>query len=100
MNGTDYLPVDPVFYEVLDEVKGSPRLRIFYFGESKSIEETIGRFVALSKDDSGEFIRLKNNDPVRLDRIIVINGNPGPAFAEYDDYANACLSCTAGYDFT
>jgi hypothetical protein len=35
-------------------------------------------------------------EQVRLDRIITINGKPGPAFDEYDNYANACLSCQGG----
>jgi len=35
-------------------------------------------------------------EQVRLDCIITINGKPGPAFDEYDSYANACLSCQGG----
>jgi hypothetical protein len=41
---------------------------------------------------------LSDDDYVRLDRIITINGKPGPAFDEYDNYANGCLSCKAGYE--
>ena len=46
----------------------------------------------------GVFLLFDKRDRVRLDRIIVINGIPGPAYDEYDSYALAPLTCQAGYD--
>jgi hypothetical protein len=42
--------------------------------------------------------RHKKRIKIRLDRIIVFNGKPGPAYDEYDSYALACLDCTGGMD--
>jgi len=44
------------------------------------------------------YLRFENGVQVRLDRIIVINGRPGPAFEEYEGYALACLDCSGGMD--
>ena len=41
---------------------------------------------------------FQNGNEVRVDRIIVYNGKPGPAFDEYQAFANECLSCKAGYE--
>ncbi len=99
MNYTQYLPVDPDFYEILETTtKENREQKIFFFLPDNSIDQTKGEYKGIEKSNEGEYLALKNEKRVRLDRIITINGKPGPAFDEYDNYANACLSCQAGYD--
>lgn len=92
-----YLPVDPVFYDIAETFKGK-NARVFYFDNNQSLEESNGLLNGIVKNSSGEFLDIVSGNNVRIDRIITINGKPGPAFDEYDSYANACLSCQAGYD--
>lgn len=94
-----YTPVDPDFYDIIKaRVEKSLNLKVFFFQPDNEIGQAEGEYVETLKEPDGEFIKLAKGDPVRLDRIITINGNPGPAYDEYDAYANACLSCQAGYD--
>ncbi|MGQ1783982.1 MULTISPECIES: hypothetical protein [unclassified Saccharicrinis] len=92
-----YLPVNPVFFEITDSFMQQV-VRVVYFGENQSLEESNGKLKGILKNKSGEFMNIQSDENVRIDRVITINGNPGPAFDEYDAYANACLSCQAGYD--
>ncbi len=89
-----YLPVHPDFYEVA-ELFLLKDVKVIYFGVNNILEESKGKFKEIVKNSNGEFLDIVNDKNVRLDRIITINGKIGPA---YDAYANACLSCQAGYD--
>ncbi len=99
MNYAKYLPIDPDFYEILDNLTTNHKeLKIFYFLPDNEIGQANGKYKEIKKTEDGEFLTIKDGRRVRLDRIITINGKPGPAFDEYDSYANACLSCQAGYE--
>ncbi|WP_010664210.1 hypothetical protein [Marinilabilia salmonicolor] len=94
-----YLPVDPDFYEILETiVREKKEQNVFYFLPDNTLGQAKGEYHGIDKSSDGEFMILSDGDYVRLDRIITINGKPGPAFDEYDNYANECLSCKAGYE--
>ncbi|WP_016776574.1 hypothetical protein [Anaerophaga thermohalophila] len=97
MNYSKYLPVDPDFNDIIEELaKNKGELNVFFFLPENTLEQAKGEYKGIYKSEEGEFLTLKNGEQVRLDRIITINGKPGPAFDEYDNYANACLSCQGG----
>ena len=99
MNYPKYLPVDPDFYEILETTAGrKKKQKVFFFLPDDTVEKAIGKYKEIVIQEDGEFLKLGKKNKVRLDRIITINGKPGPAFDEYDNYANECLSCQAGYD--
>ena len=84
-----YLPIDPDFFDMFDKEKENDSTRVVYFDEGTNL---------VDNNENGFFILFENGNEVRVDRIIVYNGKPGPAFDEYDAYANECLSCRAGYE--
>lgn len=95
------MPVDPEFYDLFEEQmeKGKARVIYFAFSEEPELEESNGKIIKIdNKKDDGDHLIFNNGDEVRLDRIVVINGIPGPAYDEYDSYALAPLTCKAGYD--
>lgn len=92
-----FLPVDPDFYDIV-EVFENKHIKVFYFGVDSTVQESEGPYLGIQKDATGEYLTIKNDKRVRLDRVITINGKVGPAFDEYDGYANACLSCLLGYE--
>jgi hypothetical protein len=96
-----YMPVDPGYFEIFEREMEKDDARVIYFafaGEPK-LEESRGKITGVEdQGKEGHCLRFENNDQVRLDRIVVINGIPGPAYDEYDSYALAPLTCQAGYD--
>ncbi|WP_291857320.1 hypothetical protein [Marinilabilia sp.] len=99
MKYSKYLQVDPDFYEILEAtVHKNDVQNVFFFLPDNTLGQVKGKYNGLNKNSEGEFVTLKNGEFARLDRIITINGKPGPAFDEYDNYSNECLSCKAGYD--
>lgn len=98
MNKYDaFLPVDPDFYDIANTFIDK-YVKVFYFGVDKNVEESKGNYMGIVTRKDGEFLHIKTDEKVRIDRIISINGKLGPAFDEYDAYANACLSCMLGYE--
>ncbi len=98
---TKYLPVDHEYFEILEaEIdKGDVKIIYFAFTEEPELEESKGRILNIKEiKDEGMHLVFENGDKVRLDRIVVINGIPGPAYDEYDSFALAPLTCKAGYD--
>ncbi|MGV8091954.1 MAG: hypothetical protein AB2L24_08830 [Mangrovibacterium sp.] len=95
-----YLPVDPDFFEIIEnEKQRKDQTVVHYFGPDKELRDERGNIkdiITVNKRE--EYLRFENGVQVRLDRIIVINGRPGPAFEEYDGYALACLDCSGGMD--
>lgn len=92
-----YMPVDPDFYDVIKDNRGN-YIKVFYFNPGNELRDAQGTCKGILKADQGEFLFTGKERLVRLDTIITLNGRPGPAFDKYDGYANACLSCQAGYD--
>lgn len=97
---TSYTPVSWDFREVIDEqINKHTQGKIFYFGKDEFISEAAGSIAKLAEvPGQGMFIELDSRAQIRIDRIITLFGKPGPAYDEYDAYANACLSCTGGYE--
>ena len=94
-----YLPIDPDFFELFEKEKENDSTRVVYFGEGTKQEEVNGKIKGIVKKEGNEFFMTFNTgEEVRVDRIIVYNGKPGPAFDEYDAYALECLTCKAGYE--
>ncbi|MEP4531553.1 MAG: hypothetical protein ABJ004_00610 [Cyclobacteriaceae bacterium] len=90
-----YLPVDPDFEQnVLLNVGGAKKGKVHYFDYNGSIGLGEGRIESMEKMPDGCFITMSATDEmIRLDKIITLFGNPGPAYDQYDRYANACLTC-------
>jgi hypothetical protein len=97
---TKYLQVDLDFLEQIEKtISENNSISVHYFEEENTLENAKGKVKAIETNRSrGEFIVFDNGQKIRLDRIIVFNGKPGPAYNEYDSYALACLDCTGGMD--
>lgn len=94
-----YLPIDPDFFDLFDKEKENDSTKVVYFGKGTNLEEVNCKIDKVVKKNGNEhFMTFENEQEVRVDRIIVYNGKPGPAFDEYDSFANECLSCKAGYE--
>lgn len=94
---TSYTPVDWVYREVAEEqITGGISHKIFYFKDGQ-VEDVSGRACALEENKEGLYIRMDNDERIRMDRIITINGKPGAAYDEYDAHANSCMDCNGGY---
>lgn len=94
-----YLPIDPDLFELFEKEKENDTTRVVYFGEGTHLEEVNGKIESVVKKEGNEyFMQFNTGEEVRVDRIIVYNGKPGPAFDEYDAYALECLTCKAGYE--
>ncbi|MBV6639600.1 MAG: hypothetical protein KI791_02730 [Cyclobacteriaceae bacterium] len=95
---SQFTPVDPDFYDIVNDYQHQV-LVIHYFNADGALDTVRNEFVRLIQSGKdGDFALLKNGERVRLDRIITIHGRPGPAFDEYDSYANQCLDCMGGMD--
>ena len=94
-----YLPIDPDFFDLFEKENEKDSTKVVYFGEGTKLEEVVDKIDSIVKrKKNAYFMKFQNGEEVRVDRIIVYNGKPGPAFDEYDAYANECLSCKAGYE--
>ncbi len=99
MQYNKYLPIAPEFEDMLheqSEMKG--QWKVFFFDPEMELKVSKGQYQEMIKTEKGEYLSLLNKDKIRLDRIITVNGKPGPAYDEYNAFADACLSCQAGYD--
>ncbi len=89
-----YMPVDPDFRDVLDSVmKESRSGKVHYFGPDNEVASMDGQISGVASDDTGDYVVI-GDGRIRMDKIITVYGKPGPAYDEYDSYANMCLSCT------
>jgi hypothetical protein len=97
---TSYTPVQYVYREIIEEeIAKHTTGKIFYFNSDQVVDSIEGRVIKMEDiNGKGLFITLEPEASLRIDRIITLFGKPGPAYDEYDSYANQCLSCTGGYD--
>jgi hypothetical protein len=97
---TSYSPVQYVYREIVqEEIAKQASGKVFYFTADNKVEEAIGRIISMEEEPGkGLFIVMEPPVRLRMDRIITVFGKPFAAYDEYDAYANACLSCTGGYD--
>jgi len=95
-----YRPLDPVTEEVMErEAERSGLAVVHYFSPEGTPGSARGRIAGIVRTSGIEkHIAFKKGMKVRLDRIIALNGKPGPAYDEYDSYALACLDCMGGMD--
>ena len=96
----EYSPIDPDFYEIIEKEKSKKGIStVNYFGPDNEIEDAKGiiKEVFFIKHYEA-FLVFEKGERVRLDRLITLNGIPGPAYGEYDSYALACLDCGAGME--
>ncbi len=95
------MPVDSDYLDIINQEMAKDSSKVVYFAFSKEpeLEESNGKILRIEDiRDKGSFLIFEDDEKVRLDRIVVINGKPGPAYDEYDAYALAPLTCKAGYD--
>lgn len=89
-----YLPVDPDFSAgVAKKCIEGKNGKIHFFNEKNEVDGVSGTATCLITDNYTKYIQLDNNQKVRLDKIITLFGKPGPAYEQYDRYANTCLTC-------
>lgn len=94
---TDFSPVHPDYYEVFSTEQEKKYSKVFYFGNGTEVEEAKGKITGLvTREAHEEYLVFDSGDEARIDRIITINGIPGPAYDEYDAFALACLNCNVG----
>jgi hypothetical protein len=97
---TTYYPIDPDYHDmILKEMSEKETAVIHYFKDGQTLGNLSGKIKGIIADENHEdFVVLQSDEKVRIDRIIVLNGKPGPAYDEYDAYALACLDCMGGMD--
>lgn len=89
-----FSPIDPDYYDLIDELVKSDKCgKIFFFSPTNELDEISGHLSGVVKKSDGEYLATDSATMARLDKVITIFGKPGPAFDEYDRYANACLTC-------
>ncbi|ASB49610.1 hypothetical protein [Alkalitalea saponilacus] len=99
MKNGGYLPIDPDFFKILADALEKDHIRIHFFNESNEVDFVEGSPNRLwTPDDFSWFFELLGSKSLRIDRIITLNGRPGPAYDEYDRFALECLTCMGGMD--
>lgn len=94
MADNEFTPVYPRYYEIFAEAQEKISSRVIYFEQGVEIQEEKGKITEIVKNEQNEeYLLFDSGARVRIDRIISINGIPGPAFEEYDRYGMACLDC-------
>lgn len=90
-----FMPIDPDYTEIIEDyIATKKRGKVNFFDEYGKIEGTSECFaMELQKQPEGVLLRLSGGEMVRVDKIITLMGRPGPAYEEYDRYANVCLTC-------
>ncbi len=96
----EYSPIDPDYYEIIEKEISKKGISVVnYFGSDNEIEDAKGNLKeVLFIKHYESFLVFETGEQVRLDRLITLNGIPGPAYDEYDGYALACLDCSAGME--
>ena len=91
-----FVPFDPDYYGNLEKLLGQS-CKINYFDADGTVADASGHLTDLVRPDGfAHFVVLDEEVALRSDRIITLNGRPGPAFEEYDLYALQCLTCMGG----
>lgn len=94
-----FTPVQPDYYDIFRDEQKKELCKVFYFGNGSKLKEAEGKITGIRKKGNfEEYMIFDTGDKVRIDRIITINGIPGPAYDEYDAYALACLNCNVQAD--
>lgn len=93
-----YTPIDPDYFDIVEnEILKNKHSKIFYFDQKNQVEEESGKIEEMvSVNNFEKYLLLNTAKRIRMDKIITINGIPGPAYDEYDKFALACLECNIG----
>lgn len=92
-----YLPVDCDFCDELALLSDRKKfVKLFFFNGPETIDVVTGVVTDIATRNREEFCIIGGRE-VRLDKIVTIDGKPGPAYEQYDAFANACLNCNLGY---
>jgi hypothetical protein len=96
---TDFTPVQPDYFDIFKDEQKKKVSKVFYFEKGSKLEEASGKITGIENIGNFEkYMIFNSGEKVRIDRIITINGIPGPAYDEYDAYALACLNCNVQAD--
>lgn len=89
-----YLAIDPEVKEMIEKFcQQNETAKIHYFDTSGEVSDIIGSPEKIVTNEAGVFLIIKNDSKIRLDKIITYGGKPGPAYDQYDYFANVCLAC-------
>jgi hypothetical protein len=95
----EYSFINPQYDDIFAQEQKKEIVRIFYFGNGADLEEAKGKITErFTNSQNEDFLVFDSGDRVRVDRVITINGIPGPAYDEYDRYGLACLDCSGGME--
>jgi hypothetical protein len=93
LNNDQYLVPEEEFFERINSLMGGTDiLNISFFETPDKISSVKSKNMTLIGDNSGHFIS-NTSSKIRLDKIVTLNGLPGPAFTIYENFMNACLAC-------
>lgn len=95
-----YSPIDPDYFEIVEnEIEKNKISRVYFFETGNILGEENAKIESIVTVNNFEkFIKMSNGNQIRMDRIVTINGIPGPAYDEYDRFALACLECNVNAD--
>jgi hypothetical protein len=95
---TSYTPVPYIFSEsITQNISTGKSGKIFYFNPQDVFDCAEGKVVGLNETPGeGVFLTMDPEVRIRIDRVITLFGQPGPAYDEYDRFANACMECDYG----
>ena len=98
-NNNSYLPVAWEYRELIEEqIHKRTSGKIFYFANENTVDEIQGSISEITDEKGqGVFILMNSLLRIRVDRIITFFGKIGPAYEEYNAYADACMDCSGGY---
>lgn len=90
-----YMPIDPDYTEIIEEyIAIQKRGKVNFFDEFGKVDNTSeGVALELKESRDGVSLIMTSGEKVRVDKIITLMGRPGPAYDQYDRYANVCLTC-------
>ncbi|GAO31264.1 hypothetical protein [Geofilum rubicundum] len=91
-----YIPFDSDYFDQIEKAMNDD-CKIHYFDAEGQVMDANGTVTcSFSPDNFAHFVVLNTDTAIRIDRIITLNGSPGPAFDEYDLFALQCLTCMGG----
>ena len=89
-----YIPVSCEFHDELTTLatRREP-VKIFVFNEKGTLDAISGNIEDIYTRNGEEFLLVKNNKQVRLDKIITLNGKPGPDYDRLEKMDHDCHEC-------
>lgn len=89
-----YLSIDPDIEENLKKLADkNEKVTIHYMAGKDHVKTKKGTLVDLTEKDKGVFLEFEDEGSIRADKVVTINGKPGPSYDLYNSFADACLQC-------